>query len=477
MRGGFSFRTANRATKLVVALLGVLFMSAVAYAATPTKDFSLGVAPSSVSVAAPVSGTSPASYTATVTPSGGFTGSVTLSMSGCPTGVTCPASVAVSVSSTSAVSQALVAQVGSSARAGTYSLTVKAVSGKLSHSQTVALVVPKKDFSVTASPLSVSVTKPTSGSATAPAYTATVSPLNGFTGSVSVSLSNCPSGVTCPASKTVSITTTSGAQSVALAATVSSSATPGTYTLLVAGSGGGLLHYVSVSLVIQSDTSSTFTMSASPTSQAVLQGDSTTFQATVTPSTFTGTVSLAATGLPSGATANFTPASLPVSGSTSASSTLTVTTTTSTPTGTYALTITGTSGSQSHSGTVYLTVGSTVPFSISGSVPQPLSPGVSAAINLALTNPYSFALKVLAVSVSVNDATSKPGCSGTQNFQATQYSGSYPISLPANTTTTLTALGIAQSQWPRLGMLDTAFNQDACKGATITLSYSGTATR
>lgn len=57
-------------------------------------------------------------------------------------------------------------------------------------------------------------------------------------------------------------------------------------------------------------------------------------------------------GLPTGATASFNPASVASSGS----STLTVVTTAATATGTYPLTITGTSGTLSHSATVTLVV-------------------------------------------------------------------------------------------------------------------------
>ncbi|HKD14113.1 MAG TPA: malectin domain-containing carbohydrate-binding protein, partial [Candidatus Angelobacter sp.] len=67
---------------------------------------------------------------------------------------------------------------------------------------------------------------------------------------------------------------------------------------------------------------------------------------------FTGTVALSASGLPSGASASFTPTSISGAGS----STLSVTTATSTPTGTHTLTVTGTSGSLAHSANVTLVV-------------------------------------------------------------------------------------------------------------------------
>ncbi|MGA8365966.1 MAG: glycoside hydrolase family 3 C-terminal domain-containing protein [Candidatus Acidiferrales bacterium] len=96
-----------------------------------------------------------------------------------------------------------------------------------------------------------------------------------------------------------------------------------------------------------------FSISASPSSQTVTAGSQTIYTVTVgTVNGFTGSVALTASGLPSGATASFNPASISVSGT----STLTVSTSTSTPAATSTLTITGTSGSLVHSTTVSLTV-------------------------------------------------------------------------------------------------------------------------
>ena len=103
-----------------------------------------------------------------------------------------------------------------------------------------------------------------------------------------------------------------------------------------------------------------FSLGLKPATQAILQGVSTTYTATVSPlNGFTGTVSLVAHGLPSGATAGFSPPTVSGSGS----STLTVSTSVSTLPGTYTLTVVGTSGSLSHSTTVTLTVQSS---SVSG---------------------------------------------------------------------------------------------------------------
>ncbi|HEY6248658.1 MAG TPA: hypothetical protein VI685_01790, partial [Candidatus Angelobacter sp.] len=69
---------------------------------------------------------------------------------------------------------------------------------------------------------------------------------------------------------------------------------------------------------------------------------------------FTGTVALAASGLPAGVTASFSPAS------TTGTSTLTFTASSTAAAGTATVTVTGTSGTLSHTTTIALTVTTTV---------------------------------------------------------------------------------------------------------------------
>ena len=93
--------------------------------------------------------------------------------------------------------------------------------------------------------------------------------------------------------------------------------------------------------VTRTVTVSNFSVSATPSSQAVTVGQSATYTAAVTTSSgFTGTVNFSVAGLPAGATPTFTPPSVTGPGSTS----LVVSTTAATPTGTYPLVISGTSG-------------------------------------------------------------------------------------------------------------------------------------
>ncbi|MFG2011050.1 S8 family serine peptidase [Micromonospora sp. NPDC048868] len=96
-----------------------------------------------------------------------------------------------------------------------------------------------------------------------------------------------------------------------------------------------------------------FSVSVSPTAGSTAPGGSVT--ATVATATTNGSaqsVSLSASGLPSGATASFSPATVTSGGS----SALTISTSASTPAGTYSVTVTGTAASGSRTATYSLTV-------------------------------------------------------------------------------------------------------------------------
>jgi hypothetical protein len=96
-----------------------------------------------------------------------------------------------------------------------------------------------------------------------------------------------------------------------------------------------------------------FSLAVSPTSGSVAAGSSaTTTVSTAVTAGAAQSVSLSASGLPTGATATFNPASVTAGGS----STLTLATTTATPSGTYSVTVTGTGASATHTATYALTV-------------------------------------------------------------------------------------------------------------------------
>jgi subtilisin family serine protease len=96
-----------------------------------------------------------------------------------------------------------------------------------------------------------------------------------------------------------------------------------------------------------------FSVSASPATQTVAPGASTSYTVTVTPSGgFAGSVTFSASGLPSDATVGFSPPSLTSSGS----STMTVWSSAATPAGSFPLTITGTSDNLVHTGSTAGTI-------------------------------------------------------------------------------------------------------------------------
>jgi Bacterial Ig-like domain (group 3) len=119
-------------------------------------------------------------------------------------------------------------------------------------------------------------------------------------------------------------------------------------------------------------------------------------------------------------------------------------------------------------------------FSIGGDAANAFYPGASEPLDLAITNPFKFAIKVLTVSVTVEpvpdkDGVPDPACPATANLLVTRPLGT-TVTVPAGSSKSLSDLGVPSAEWPVLTMPDLPTNQDACEGATFTLLYSGTAT-
>jgi hypothetical protein len=102
---------------------------------TVPAGFTISATPTSQSVRRGNS----ASYTVTITPSGGFNGAVTLSLTGQPSG----SSVTFTPNNTSLTSSTLKVATLSTTSRRTYTLTIKAVSGSLSHTFNVTLTVTR----------------------------------------------------------------------------------------------------------------------------------------------------------------------------------------------------------------------------------------------------------------------------------------------------------------------------------------------
>jgi len=113
-------------------------------------------------------------------------------------------------------------------------------------------------------------------------------------------------------------------------------------------------------------------------------------------------------------------------------------------------------------------------FSISGNATALLYPGAPARpIALTLTNPNSVAIYVTSVQVAVS-ASTVAACSPASNLALTQSNASsaVPVRVPAGGSVTLPAQGVTA---PTIRMVNLPVNQDACKNARFTLSYSGSA--
>ena len=226
----------------------------------------------------------------------------------------------------------------------TYSYTVRAVdgTGKVSAASTAVQATTQavtQDYAVAASPATVGVVRGASASTTV-----SITRTN-FTGAVTMSASGLPSGVTVAFSPSGATT----GNSVTATFTASSTATLGSAPVTLTATSGTLTRGTSVSLNVTA--AGDFTLgSASPVS--VARGASAGTSIAINRSSFTGAVSFAATGLPSGVTVAFNPSTA----TTGNSVTATFTASSSATVGSATVTITGTSGSTSRTTTVALTV-------------------------------------------------------------------------------------------------------------------------
>jgi hypothetical protein len=185
-------------------------------------------------------------------------------------------------------------------------------------------------------------------------YTVTATPVNGFTGVVSMSTSGLPATSTATTLPQFTFTGDPTPQSATITIATSASATKRAYFPLFTSFSASSLHDAQVALTVSSTVPSPdFTVSATPAMSALQAGNSASFTIMATPENgFDSTVALSAASLPVGVTATFTPDSI----SGAATSSLTLATSASTLPGTYIIPVTATSGSLSHTTNISLTV-------------------------------------------------------------------------------------------------------------------------
>ncbi len=213
-----------------------------------SPDFTMSATPASQSV---TKGNS-AAYTVNLNWLNGLQEAVTLSASGLPAGATAtfsPNSV-LPDPTTSAGMSTLTVATGSTTPAGTYTLTVTGNTSSLTRSTTVTLVVTSPpDFTLNASPASLSLTRPKAGSYKSVSSNITVTPVGGFTAPVGLSVTGLPTGATASFNP---VTTAGGTvASISTLTIKTSSSTPrNTYTLNVTGVGNGITHTINITLTV-----------------------------------------------------------------------------------------------------------------------------------------------------------------------------------------------------------------------------------
>jgi pseudomonalisin len=387
-----------------------------------TPDFSLAATPASQSV----NQGSTATYTVTESVFDNYSNTVTFSVSGLPTGAsptfTPPTLSGAGTSSLSITTLA-------TTPLGSYPLTITGTDGVLTHTASATLVITTPDFSLTAAPSVQTVVVGNTAN-----YTATVAALNGYAGTVNLSVSGLPAGAL-PLFTPASVT---GSGSAGLAITTTAGTTPsGSYPLVITATDGVLTHSASVTLVV-----SNFVISASPASVTVQQGTSATYTVSLTTASgYVGTVNFSVSGLPISTTPVFSPTSLTASGT----STLTISTSATsplTPPGTYPLTISASDGISTATTQVVLVVTAIGDFGISISpTSQTVNQGQNIGYGVTVSASGGFT-----GFVNLSIAGVPPGATATFNPTTVQSSGlsSLAIVPGANTpggTYTLTITG------------------------------------
>jgi hypothetical protein len=293
------------------------------------SPFTLTATPSSVTVAPGSAATS----NIAVAPISGFTGKVTLSASGLPSGVTASFNPATATTGSTVTFSA-----ASNAAAGTSNITVTGVSGSSSATVTVSLTVkPAAGFTLSVSPASLSIAQGTSGSTILSAAVQ-----NGFSGTINITVSGVPSGVSLSFSA-------GGPGSLKLTFTAGTSAAVGPATVTIAGTSGSLSASTTLALTVVAPPS--FKLAATVSNVSVAAGATGSTALSVVPQGgFSGPVVLGVTGLPAGVTASFSPATM------TTASTLTLSAASSAAVKATQITVTGTCGTLTSSQTITVAV-------------------------------------------------------------------------------------------------------------------------
>jgi hypothetical protein len=303
-----------------------------------------------------------ASYAGTVASLNGFTGNVALSASGLPSGVTAGFSPATITGGSG--SYTLTLTVGSAVPLGRYTITVMGTSGSLTHSTSVTLLVNSSvgDFVGSVAANSDSYQNVTAGQNAT--YIFQITPINGFSGNVTLGVANdglssgLPAGITGSFSPSIIV---GGSGTSILTISTSPTESIGSFPLAVTATSGPIVHSGTVYLGVRSGAGD-FSGFITPTSQTVAEGQTATYVANITylngftpGMTDTGDgMGFMVSGLPAGA--QFSTTINSVRTSTGETDSFAISAAPGTQPGTYTLLLTGSGGGRIHSTAFTLTV-------------------------------------------------------------------------------------------------------------------------
>ena len=310
----------------------------------PTPDFKGIVAPFSSTL---VPGGS-VSINVTLQPLYGFTGDVVISATDLPPGIT-PSYNPVLVHGGSG-GATITLTAATTVPLGKYSVTLNGNSGSLTHSSTIPLLVNDSVGDWTGYTVQSTQNVVPGGTA---AYTFSTSPVNGFTGNITPTVTGLPPGAVATFNPPVIAGGVGG--TTLTVQTLSTTPQPQVYNLTVTGTEGILTHSTTVLLGV-SASGGDFTGGVTPATQAVVvAGSSALYQLTAAPMNGgAGDLALSVSGVPPGATAVFSPtATIPAS---SGTRDLNIITSAGTPLGSYQLIITATGSGVVHQSSANLVV-------------------------------------------------------------------------------------------------------------------------
>ncbi len=337
------------------------------FAGSPSADFT-------ITAIGPVSFTSGSTATSNVivTPENGFHSEVALTTTVSPN-----TGLLASLSPSSLIfGSGISTTTFSSSIPGEYSVTITGISGPLSHTATLTVTVTAvgtPDFGISASPSSVNIQAGDSRTAII-----TVTPKNGFAGTVTLSPSFSPLG---PAATMSSSNISGGSGTSIVTIHAGSSVAAGPYTVTIQATSGNLAHSKAITVTVTG--TQDVTLIASASSLSFNSGASGTATIAVAPQNgFTGTITLAITS-PTGVSCSLSSRSIQSSGT----STLTCNSNTA---GDYTVTITATGGASPHTNTVSVHVAAV----------SPAAPAPSTILGLAPTIFYGIIAGTIVVVIA-----------------------------------------------------------------------------